>query len=116
MSVSAPETVLATYRVRAEKEEEFLQLLRRHHPVLLDYGLVTRQRPTILRGSDDEERPVIYEIFTWADGDAVEAAHQLSDVTDIWEAMGELVEERDGRPKFEFPHVRPLELEFPPTS
>jgi Ser/Thr protein kinase RdoA (MazF antagonist) len=112
MSVSAPETVLATYRVRADKEQEFVELLRRHHPVLHDYGLVTRDRPTILRGSDAEGRPVYYELFTWADGDAVEGGQQLEEVTDLWAAMAELVEERDGLPKIEYPPVRPLELEF----
>jgi hypothetical protein len=30
----------------------------------------------------------------------------------IWEAMGSMVEERDGRPKFEFPHVARVDLEF----
>ena len=115
MSVSVPATVLATYRVRPEKEEEFLLLLRRHYPVLLDYGLVTRTPPLILRGTEGDDRPIIYEIFTWADGDAVEGAHQLSDVADLWKAMGELVEEREGRPRFEFPHVQKLELEFTPA-
>ena len=112
MSVSAPETVLATYRVRADKEEQFLDLLRRHHPVLYDYGLVTRERPTILRGTDADERPIYYELFTWADGDAVEGGQQLTEVAELWEEMKELAEDRDGKPGIEFPPVRPLELEF----
>jgi hypothetical protein len=28
----------------------------------------------------------------------------------VWEAMGTMVEDRDGRPKFEFPHVAEVDL------
>ncbi|MEW6073572.1 MAG: hypothetical protein AB1726_13390 [Planctomycetota bacterium] len=103
-------TIIATYRVRTDREEEFLGLLRRHHPLLLTYGLVTRDAPLVYRGFEGGRRPIFYEIFTWADADAVEAAHQLADVRGLWEEMGGLLEERDGRPAQEFPHVHRFEL------
>ena len=108
---TAPETVIATYRVQKSKEQAFLELLRKHHPVLVRLGLATEEEPVIYRGEEDGA-PVFYEIFTWVDGMAPRTAHHTPDVAAVWEAMGTLVEERNGRPKFEFPHVEKLELAF----
>jgi hypothetical protein len=52
--------VVCTYRVRADAEEPFAELL--------------------------------------------DLAHEHPDVLMIWEAMDPLLEDRDGRPKWEFPH------------
>jgi len=43
------------------------------------------------------------EIFTWIEG-GFGLAHEHPDVLMIWEAMDPLLEDRDGRPKWEFPH------------
>ena len=102
-------TVIATYRVKPESESAFLDLLRAHYPTLSKLGLVTSEPPTIYRGYEDG-RPIIYEIFTWKTPDAPDVAHQTPEVMAIWEPMGELVEERNGRDKFEFPHCEHLDL------
>jgi len=107
---SPPETVIATYRVRADQEDAFFELLRRHHPTLVEVGLATPQPPVVYRSLEGERGPTVYEIFTWVDGDAARVAHETPEVMRIWEAMGTMVEERDGRPKFEFPHVARVEL------
>lgn len=105
-----PETVIATYRVRNDREAEFLDILRRHYPVLKRLDLVTGDPPVIYRGFESGGGLIIYEIFTWKSGEAAGVAHEIPDVMKIWEAMGTLVEERDGRPKFWFPHVKKLDL------
>lgn len=108
---AAPETVIAIYRVRADKEAAFLELLRQHHPTLVAQGLATREPPVVYRSLEEGGGgPTLYEIFTWVDGDAAGVAHETPEVMRIWEAMGTMVEERDGRPKFEFPHVSRLDL------
>jgi hypothetical protein len=111
MAKSAPETVIAIYRVRADKEKEFLAILRKHYPTLKALGLVTNDPPVIYRGAErPTDPPTIFEIFTWKDGEAPNTAHHLPEVMAIWEPMGQLCEDRNGRPKFEFPHVERLDL------
>ena len=111
MNTGSPQTVIAIYRVRADKEDEFLGLLRKHHPSLHKLGLVTDDKPVVYRGMEDEGGgPIVFEIFSWKDAEAPNTAHQLPEVMKIWEALGTMVEERGGRPKFEFPHVSRLDL------
>jgi hypothetical protein len=102
--------VIAIYRVRAEKLDEFLRLLEKHHPTLVRLGLATKEPPTVYRGAERDKKPIVFEIFTWVDGQAPETAHHSPEVMKIWEAMGAMVEERGGIPKFEFPHVERVQL------
>lgn len=108
--MSQPRRVIAIYRVQKDKETAFLQLLEKHHPALHGVGLVTDEPPTVYRHADDDGRPTFYEIFDWVNAEAPQRAHELPEVMAVWEPMGALVEERDGRPKFEFPHVDTVDL------
>lgn len=111
MDGSKPETVVAIYRVQAGREEEFTKLLEKHHPTLRRAGLVTETKPVVYRGLEKRmTEPIFFEIFTWVDGKAADTAHNSPEVMKIWEAMGALVEEREGKPKFEFPHVERIEV------
>jgi hypothetical protein len=103
----AKETVVCTYRVRSADEERFVELLRRHWRTLHELGFVTDEQSLALRGTDGGLTYV--EIFTWVDG-GFERAHEHPDVLAIWERMDPLLEERDGRPKWEFPHYQPVVL------
>ena len=105
-------TVIATYRVAPGKEGDFVALLERHHPTLLELGLVTPEKPVVYRNLDEEGRSTFFEIFEWKDTKAPGVAHETPAVMAVWEAMGALVEKRDGRPEFEFPHVERLALSF----
>ena len=105
-----PETVIAIYRVQAEREDEFMALLKEHHPTLLSLELATADAPIVYRGAEHGGGPIVFEIFTWVDGKAPATAHQLPEVARIWEAMGTMCEDRDGKPKFEFPHVERVSL------
>ncbi len=102
-------TVIATYRVRGDALGAFLALLREHHPTLVRLGLATPEPAVVYRG-DEGGAPVVYEIFTWVDANAPEVAHETPEVMRIWEALGTLVEERDGRPQWAFPHVVRVDL------
>ena len=103
----AKETVICTYRVRAAAEEQFRELLGEHWSTLRELGFVTGDRSTVLREVDEE--PTYVEIFTWVDG-GFARAHEHPDVLTLWERMDPLLEERDGRPKWEFPHYLPQDL------
>ena len=102
-------TVMATYRVQSGKESEFEALLVRHWPTLSELGLVSEDPAQLYKGGE-EGAPVYYELFSWRSAEAVGVAHETPEVMAIWEPMGALVEEREGRPGMEFPHMAPLTL------
>src|SRR5262245_18467206 len=102
----ANETVICTYRVRPDAEAAFCELLRHHWDTLHDLGFVTDDRSLAVRRIDE---PTYVEIFTWVDG-GFEQAHEHPDVLSIWEPMEPLLEDRDGQPKWDFPHYRPADL------
>ncbi|QDU67389.1 hypothetical protein [Engelhardtia mirabilis] len=101
--------VIAIYRVKQANVDQFMGLLERHHPTLLRLGLATSEKPTIYRGLEQDGGPIVFEIFEWADAGAPEKAHHSPEVGEIWGAMGEICEDRDGRPKFMFPHVERID-------
>ena len=101
-------TVVATYRVRADKQAEFDRLLLRHYPTLKRLGLVTDEPPVIYRGFERDQQPIVFEIFTWKDPAAPGKAHAHPEVKAIWEPMGACVEDRKTGPRFDFPHVERL--------
>jgi len=105
MSGSGPNTVIAIYRVRRERRQDFLALLARHPPRLRELGLVTDEPPVVYVGEEEEGGPVVFEIFTWKDAEASGKAHHMPEVGEIWGPLGEMTEARAGRPQFEFPHV-----------
>ena len=104
-SPQSPSTVLCTYRVKADCEQEFRALQREHWPTLRRLGLATDDEPLVYRGEDERERLFYVEVFTWSSPEAVEKAHTHPEVMAIWEPLDALCEARDGRPNMEFPHV-----------
>jgi hypothetical protein len=104
----AKETVICTYRVRAGSEAEFESLLERHWRTLRELEFVTDEKALVFR-SLDEGAPTYVEIFTWVEG-GFGQAHEHPDVLAIWEPMEPLLEDRDGRPRWEFPHFTPVSL------
>jgi hypothetical protein len=102
----AKETVICTYRVRPDAEAQFVEILRTHWSTLHDLEFVTDAAPLVLRDTDE---PTFVEIFTWVEG-GFGRAHEHPDVLAIWERMDSLLEDRDGRPKWEFPHYLPARL------
>lgn len=103
----AKETVICTYRVRADQEDRFRDLLGGHWRTLHGLGFVTDEAELVFRGMDGGLTYV--EIYTWVEG-GFEQAHEHPDVLAIWEAMDPLLEDRDGHPKWEFPHFAQVSL------
>jgi hypothetical protein len=94
------ETVICTYRVRADVESEFADILGRHWELLHRLGFVTADRSQVFRRLDEA---TYVEIFTWVDG-GFDQAHEHPEVLALWQAMDPLLEARGGLPKWEFPH------------
>ena len=103
----AKETVICTYRVRPDSEDAFVGLLRRHWRTLRQLGFVTDEESLVFRGTDDG--PTYVEIFTWVEG-GFDLAHEHPDVIAIWEPMEPLLEDRDGLPRWDFPHYQRVVL------
>jgi hypothetical protein len=103
----AKETVICTYRVRPEAEDDFVDLLERHWNTLHELGFATDEESLVFRGTDGGLTYV--EIFTWVEG-GFDRAHEHPDVIAIWEPMEPLLEERDGLPRWDFPHFQRIAL------
>ena len=103
------QTVICTYRVRPGAEDEFRALLARHWPTLRELGFVTGAESVVYRELAD--LPTYVEIFTWAEG-GYEQAREHPAVLAIWAPMDPLLEARDGREKWEFPHYEPVRLDY----
>lgn len=103
----ANETVICTYRVKADDESGFRELLSRHWKTLHTLGFVTDDEATVFRSRSNP--PTYVEVFTWVDG-GFQQAHEHPDVLAIWEPMEPLLEDRDGRPRWEFPHYERVDL------
>lgn len=112
------EVNICTYRVKAGARDEFVELLKRHWPALRQAGLATdtpamhfEYVPTSKSSRHGESGITFVEIFSWLRPDGPNLAHQTPEVMAIWEPMGGLVEERDGRPSMEFPNYQPIHFE-----
>jgi hypothetical protein len=94
-----PETVHVTYHVQPGKLEEFLGVLKQHHPACRKLGLVLAEPHLILSGKEDGGKPVVIEILTWIDSDAPDSVpgHQ-PDIKKIWDRLNALVEKRGDKP------------------
>jgi hypothetical protein len=94
-----PETVHVTYHVQPGKLEEFLSVLKQHHPACRKLGLVLAEPHLILSGKEDGEKPVVIEILTWKDSEAPDSVPgHHPDIKKIWDQLNALVEKRGGKP------------------
>lgn len=105
-------TAFAQYRVKAGREQEFLDLLAAHQRTLRELELVTDRPVEVYVGQEKGSGlPLIIEVFDWVNGQASADAHTHPQVSVVWESMGPLCEDRgEGRPAFYFPNGRRVEL------
>jgi hypothetical protein len=102
---------IAHYRVKKGREEDFTKILSRHAATLRSLELITDRPVQAFVGTEKGiDGPLFVEIFEWVGAGGSALAHTHPQVSEMWESMGELCEERGGRPMFEFPNVRPLDL------
>jgi quinol monooxygenase YgiN len=82
-----------TYRPKKGKEEELLELVKKHWPALNALGLSTSEPAKVYRATDKRSGQVYFiEIFSWRDEQASTTAHQTPEVMAIWEPMGPILE------------------------
>ncbi len=73
--------VIACYRPKPGKENDLIDLAKRHHPELRRIGLVTDRRPVIMQAKDGS----IVEVFEWRSPEAIEKAHAHPEVKALWD-------------------------------
>ena len=95
MAEPSPVRVLCIYRVKDGQEDEFRPLLKKHWSTLNNMGLVTSELAQWFLSQDKHKRTCFVEIFEWKDGNAPQTAHELPEVTAVWEPMGELVDDME---------------------
>ena len=84
--MSNPVVVMAMYKPKEGKVSETEALVKKHFPVLREYGLSTEKEPFIARSKDG----TILEIFEWSSDSAAKKAHDHPAVAKIWEAMAKV--------------------------
>jgi len=78
--------VIVAYRPHEGKEEQLLDLVRQHLPVLREQGLATERQPVVMRAGNG----VLVEIFEWKSAAAVEEAHANAAVQSLWDKFSKV--------------------------
>ena len=78
--------VIVAFRPKPGQADKLARLLRDHHPKLRAEGLVTGREPVQMASADG----TMVEVFEWASGAAIEAAHGNAAVQDMWRAFAEV--------------------------
>ena len=103
-------TSVNRYAVKADRVEEFLQIIDRHGATLRELELITDREVEVFVGPErDTGEPVVIEIFEWADEEATQRAHTHPAISEVWESMGPLCESRANRGPFEFLNLERLD-------
>jgi len=102
---TAQRTVVATYRLKASREDHFRATLATHEQVLRELGLIEATPTILLRREDEQGRVSFMEIFTWTPG-GVGTAHAHPEVGAVWDNMVLDLEAHGELPPMAFPHYR----------
>lgn len=79
-------TVIVIYRPKKGKEQQLLQLVKGHLPILHAENLVTDRKPMVMRAADG----AIVEVFEWKSADAIKQAHNNRAVQQLWEKFSQV--------------------------
>jgi hypothetical protein len=85
------ETVLATFRVKADQLDAFLRLIPKYRAALREKNLVTAEPYLLLQGEEDR-KPIVIEVFSWINHDVPE--HVPPEIQTYWTRMNSMVEGR----------------------
>lgn len=78
--------VIVAYLPNPGREAELAELVRGHVPFLREHGLATSREPVIGRTEDG----TVIEVFEWASKEAIERAHGMPEVQELWKRFGEV--------------------------
>src|SRR5690242_13692133 len=88
-TTDTPETVLATFRVKADQLDAFLRLMPKYRATLREKNLVTAGPYLLLKGEEDG-KPLVIEVFSWINHDVPE--HVPPEIQVYWDRINRMVE------------------------
>lgn len=80
--------VIVAYHPHEGAEQQLLELIREHVPILRQEGLATDFTPLVLRAADG----TLIEVFEWHSEQAIDSAHNNPAVQALWERFGAVCE------------------------
>lgn len=101
--------VINRYRAKAGREETLLDALRQRWSTLSRRHLVSDVPPLLYSGRDEFDAPLVVEIFTWSDREAMDAAADFRDVAALDQRIASCVEPRGGERESDAVEVEPVE-------
>jgi hypothetical protein len=78
--------VIAAYHPKRGKEEQLLELIHEHLPILKSQGMVTDRKPVVMKAANG----TILQIFEWISAKAIDDAHSNPVVQDLWNRFNEV--------------------------
>ena len=102
------QSVIYTYRIKPECEDDFLTLLGQQWPLLLKRHLVTEVPPLVYRGLDQQHLPVVVEVFTWESRRSIGLARESDEIVAHWKRMEACLEPRGAQAGKEMLEVEPI--------
>lgn len=103
---SGPETVIVTYRPKAEQEAKLLEAISQQWAILRRLGAVEERPHLVFRSTENGGKPVLTEVLTWVEAD--DADHMPAEVQALWKQMQSVTEAREGRPGVDIHAVEPV--------
>ncbi|WP_055490823.1 MFS transporter [Streptomyces sp. TP-A0356] len=100
-------TIIGLYQVAKGKEDQVQEAIGRHWPVLARHGLVIGAPARVYKG-EWGDGCFFMEIATWVSDEALHSAFSIPEITDIWQEIKDLTEDRSGRDGVEYPTVTSL--------
>ena len=80
--------VIVAYRPHSGAEQQLLELIREHVPILRQEGLATDFTPLIMRAGDG----TLLEMFEWQSEEAIVSSHNNDAVQALWQRFGAVCE------------------------
>lgn len=80
--------VIVAYRPKPGREGELERLCAEHVPLLRSEELATGRNPVLMKAADG----TLVEVFEWASGEAIEAAHRNPAVQGLWARFAKVCE------------------------
>lgn len=72
--------VISAYKPKANKEQELIEVVKAHVPILRSLGMATEREVIAMQAKDG----TILEVFEWVSAKAIEDAHKHPDVHKMW--------------------------------
>lgn len=82
--------VIVAFTPKPGKDDQLLEIVRKHHAILRRQNLVSERRAYLMRAADG----TLVEVFEWKSADAITEAHRNPVVAALWAEFAEACDYR----------------------